>query len=222
MSLKTNREDLICNNLKLVHSICQRFKNKGIEYDDLFQAGSIGLIKAADAFDPSKGFAFSTYAFPVIMGEIKRLFRDGGSIKISRSLKERYLKINAVSQKLANKFLRPPKISEIAKELNITTEEVAVAVSACSAPSSLSFINEDGEIKETDIGVNKSAEETVIKKVMIEELINKLPEKDKDIIVQRFFNHKTQTQTAKALGLTQVAVSRSEKRILNSLKTALK
>ncbi len=213
-----DRDGLICQNLRLVHSCCQRFKNRGIEYDDLYQAGCVGLVKAADAFDATRGFQFSTYAFPVIMGEIKRLFRDGGAVKVSRSLKELSLKITALSEKMSLKLGRQPQLSELAAELGITSEEAAEAVCVSIPPVSLSYTAEDGETKEMDIGVSKSAEEEVADHVAVEQLLKKLSDDERRLISLRYLGNKTQSETAKELGMTQVAVSRSEKRILKRLR----
>ena len=132
-----DRENLILENLRLVHSCCKRFKGKGIEYDDLYQAGCVGLIKAADAFDESRGFAFSTYAFPVIMGEIKRIFRDGGLIKVSRELKSLSLKATVAYEKLSQSLGREPHVSELAESLGVSIEEAAEALCVSVAPASL-------------------------------------------------------------------------------------
>ena len=121
---KNTREEFIEKNLPLVHSICKRFTGRGIEYDDLYQAGCIGLIKATDNFEESKGFAFSTYAVPVIMGEVRRLFRDGGSIKVSRSVKELYLKIMRETEILEQTLNREPTISELAEKMGVSCESI--------------------------------------------------------------------------------------------------
>ena len=212
-----DRDAIIVENLRLVHSCCKRFKGKGIEYDDLYQAGCVGLIKAADAFDESRGFAFSTYAFPVIMGEIKRLFRDGGPIKVSRELKTLSLKANAMYEKLSQDLGREPHISELAQKLNITVEEAAEALCISVAPVSLSYSNETGETKELDIATNEQ-EEYIYNKVAVEQLLEKLPQFERQLIHLRYIENKTQSDTAKLLGVTQVAVSRNEKKILKHLR----
>ena len=211
-----NREELITNNLGLVHSCCKHFKGKGIEYDDLFQAGSVGLIKAVDAFDEEKGVKLSTYAVPVILGEIKRLFRDGGTVKVSRSLKELSLKIARIKNELSGKLNREPTISEIADKLNVSAESVAEAV--CSTQPTISLTYEyDGEESSLDIPV-ESHEGKIADRVALSQIINTLPDKDKEIINLRFYKSLTQQQTAINLGMSQVQVSRREKAILASLR----
>lgn len=212
-----DREELILNNLRLVHSCCKRFKGKGIEYDDLYQAGCVGLCKAADAFDVSKGFQFSTYAFPVIMGEIKRLFRDGGAIKVSRELKSLSLKAVAINEKLSQTLGREPHIYEVAEKLGVSVAEAAEAIAVSIAPVSLSYSSESGEQKELQIGTNEQ-EEYIYNKVAVEQLLEKLPEYERTLIYLRYIKNKTQTDTAKLLGVTQVSVSRSEKKILKHLR----
>lgn len=211
-----SRDELITNNLGLVHSCCKHFKNKGIDYDDLFQAGSVGLIKAVDAFDAEKGVKLSTYAVPVILGEIKRLFRDGGTVKVSRSIKELSLKINRIKGELSGKLNREPTISEIADKLNVSPEAVAEAV--CSAQPTISLTYDyDGEEAVLELPV-ESHEGKVSDKVGLMQVINTLPEQDKEIINLRFYKSLTQQQTATNLGLTQVQVSRREKAILASIR----
>ena len=152
------------------------------------------------------------------MGEIKRLFRDGGAVKASRSLKELSLKITALSEKMSLKLGRQPQLSELAAELGITSEEAAEAVCVSIPPVSLSYTAEDGETKEMDIGVSKSAEEEVADHVAVEQLLKKLSDDERRLISLRYLGNKTQSETAKELGMTQVAVSRSEKRILKRLR----
>ncbi len=212
-----DRESLILENLRLVHSCCKRFKGKGVEYDDLYQAGCVGLIKATDAFNEELGFAFSTYAFPVIMGEIKRLFRDGGLIKYSRELKTLSLKAAATYEKLSQTLGHEPHISELAESLGVNVEEAAEALCVSVAPASLSYSNESGETKELDIATNEQ-EEYIYNKVAVEQLLDKLPQFERNLIHLRYIDNKTQSDTANLLGITQVAVSRNEKKILKRLR----
>lgn len=211
-TLTTSREEQIEKNLGLVHSCANRFRGRGIEYDDLFQAGCMGLVKAFDAFDTSRGVMFSTYAVPVILGEIKRLFRDGGSIKMSRSLKELSLKTARVRERLTLSLGFEPTISQIASELNISIEEAAEALSASLFPLSLTESDDDGG-GQIDILVD-SEEEKIVSKRSLDQILSKMEEKDRMLISLRFFKNKTQTETAKELGMTQVQVSRREKKIL--------
>ena len=211
------RNKFIEGHFGLVHSCCRRFSGKGIDYDDLFQAGSIGLIKAADGFDEGRNVCFSTYAVPVILGEIKRLFRDGGSVKISRGLKELSLKTSAVREKLQKTLSREPTILEIAKVLEVSEEEVAEALDAARPTLSLSEKSEDGEESGiADIPVDYNDE--IINKLTVGEIRRALGDKDWRIIGLRFFKGSTQQETANALGMTQVQVSRRERAILKELK----
>ena len=214
-----NRDEIITSNLGLVHACCKRFAGRGIEYDDLFQAGSLGLIKAVDGFDESKGLKLSTYAVPVILGEIKRLFRDGGSVKVSRSLKELALKVTRLSAELSKKLDREPSVSELADNLGITPEEVSEAL--CSAQPTVSLTYDcDGEESQLDLPV-ESHENSISDKIGLEQIIRTLPEKDRELINLRFYKSCTQQQTAQNLGMTQVQVSRREKAILCSLRKKL-
>lgn len=210
-----SREELINSNLLLVHSLCKRFKGKGIEYDDLFSAGCVGLVNAADRYDETLGFAFSTYAVPVILGEIKRLFRDGGAVKVSRSLKELSLKGVREYEALTKELSREPKISELAKRLGVSEAEAAEAMCCAATPISLSSAY-DGDLQ-TDIPV-PFFEEKIVEKISLSDAIENLEEDDKRLIVFRYFAHKTQSETAKALDMTQVQVSRREKKILLLLR----
>jgi len=217
-----NKELLVNENLKLVHSCCKRFKGRGIEYDDLYGAGCLGLVKAANAFKEELGFCFSTYAVPVILGEIKRLFRDGGSVKVSRSLKELSLRTIKTRDELSIKLGREPSVKELADLLNVSPEEVAEALSSAIPPSSLSYINEDGELKEMDVGTAKSAEDEISNRLAINQVLSRFEESDQRLIKLRYFAGKTQSETAKALEMTQVQVSRREKKLLKIMSELLK
>ena len=219
-SIKTlSRDEAISENIGLVHSCAHRFKGRGIEYDDLFQAGCMGLVKAYDAFDFERGVQFSTYAVPVILGEIKRLFRDGGSIKISRSLKELSLKATRVREMLALKHGCEPTVSQIADELNITPAEAAEALDASRLPLSLTESDEEGG-GQIDVIV-PSEEERIVNVHSLSQIMSKMPDDDKKLIVLRYFKNKTQTETARELNMTQVQVSRREKKLLTSMREKL-
>lgn len=209
-----DKENLVRENLKLVHSCCNRFRGRGIEYDDLYGAGCLGLVKAANAFKEELGFSFSTYAVPVILGEVKRLFRDGGSVKVSRSLKELSLKATRTRGELSLSLGREPTVGELAEALGVTPEETVEALCAAQPTSSLSYFDEDGEIKELDIGISESAEDCVSDRLAIKQVLSHLESRDKDLIVLRYFKNKTQSETASIIGMSQVQVSRREKRIL--------
>lgn len=216
--VEEKREKQIVDNMGLVHSIANRFRNRGAEYDDLFQAGCIGLIKAVDNFDESKGFAFSTYAVPVIMGEIKRIFRDGGPIKVSRSLKEKSIKVQAIREKFIKKETREPSLSELSQLCDIDINELSEVLNVLSPVISLSYITEDGD-EEMDIPVDNS--ESLFDSLSIKQVMASLSSKDQLLIKYRFYEGKTQCETAKLLGISQVQVSRREKAILLNLREKL-
>ena len=210
------REEFISQNLGLVHTVCKRFAGKGIEYDDLYPSGCMGLIKAYDAFDENRGLCFSTYAVPVIMGCVRRLFRDGGAVKVSRSVKELGLKIGNEKQKLEQKLCREPKISEIADALGVGTEEVTEALCASQPPVSLTYDGEDGtsEIELPTI----STEDEISDKLLLDFAMEKLGETERKIVELRYYKSFTQNKTAKLLNMTQVQVSRTEKKLHSKLR----
>ncbi len=214
-----NRNALASENMRLVSSLCKRFTGKGIEYDDLFGAGCVGLCKAAKGFDETRGIMFSTYAVPVILGEIKRLFRDGGEVKVSRSVKELYLKASAVKEKLEAELSRDATLNEIALEMGESLENITEAFCACRAPVSLTAETDDGEIQ-TDIA-DSFSEEKLAEKITVKSAVEKLGEKEKNLIKFRYFEALTQTETAKRLSMSQVQVSRAEKNALKKLKQIL-
>ncbi|MBC8584538.1 sigma-70 family RNA polymerase sigma factor [Youxingia wuxianensis] len=210
---------MIENNIGLVHSCAHKFKGRGIEYDDLFQAGCVGLIKAADAFDEDRGVRFSTYAVPVILGEMRRLFRDGGSVKVSRTLKELSMKLNREKERMSNKMGREPTISELAASLGIDEGQVVEALCAATPPLSLTENEEDGG-GQIDLPV-QSPEDLLSDIISLKQVVGNLEPSDRALIVLRYFSGKTQTQTAQTLGMTQVQVSRREKKILTALRREL-
>ncbi|MBQ6877216.1 MAG: sigma-70 family RNA polymerase sigma factor [Oscillospiraceae bacterium] len=216
---RVDREVYIEENLGLVHSCAHRFAGRGIEYEDLFQAGCMGLVKAFDAFDNERGVRFSTYAVPVILGEMRRLFRDGGTVKISRSLKELSVKTTRERENFILKKGREPTISELAALLEVTEESVTEALCAASPVVSLT-IGEDEGGGQSDIPVD-SPEEQITEKLSVIKAVSDLDEKDRMLIKLRYYEGKTQTQTAKMLGMTQVQVSRREKKILEVLRKEL-
>jgi len=222
VTLKTEksaeREKFIENNLGLVHSCANRFRGKGIEYEEMYAAGCVGLIKAYDAFDIERGVQFSTYAVPVILGEIKKLFRDGGMVKVTRSVKELSLKINYARENLQKKLGQEPTLKEIAAELNVSVEEVAQAVSAATPPMSLTaaFEDEDGQT-EFDIPI-ESAEEELTNMMGLKYAIADLDKEEKQLVYLRFFQNKTQATTAQIMGKTQVQISRKERKIILKLR----
>ena len=214
-----DRGQVISENIGLVHACAKKFKGRGLEYDDLFQAGCVGLVKAVDAFDKSRGVKLSTYAVPVILGEIKRLFRDGGSIKVGRSLKELSLKATRFISEFVGQNAREPSISELAKALSVEPAVAAQALEVSKIPISLTTDSEDGQA-EIDIPI-EAPDERLSELIALKQTVNKLDDKDRLIILLRFFKNHTQTQTAKILGMTQVQVSRRERVILNNLRVQL-
>ncbi len=216
---KINREEFIKENLGLVHSICRRFSGRGIEYDDLYQAGCMGLVKAVDAYDFELGFAFSTYAVPVIMGEVRRLFRDGGAVKISRSIKELNFKIVRANEVLQQQLNREPTINEIANHLGVDAADVSEALCASQQTVSLTVENDDG-ITEMDLPIIDHQDE-INNKILIEAASKGLNDIERTIIKCRYFDLLTQSKTAALLNMTQVQVSRAEKRILLKMRQSI-
>ena len=213
------REELICDNLGLVHACANRFRNKGIEYDDLFSAGCLGLVKAADGFDESRGFAFSTYAVPAILGEMKRLFRDGGAVKISRALKERAREAAKLREEMTAAFSREPTLRELAAKMQVSEYEMAQLVNLSMPVASLTELHEEND-RQIDIPV-ESEEEEIQNKLALSEVLKILPENDRRLIELRYYKGLTQTKTAEILGLSQVQVSRRERTILLELRRKL-
>lgn len=212
------RDELILNNLGLVGSCASRFLGKGVDYDDLYSAGCIGLIKAADRFDESLGFAFSTYAVPSILGEIRRIFRDGGAVKISRSLKEKARILTLEKEKLQKELGVEPTISEIADRMGISIEEAAQLI--CVAQPVISLTSENDDEKQIDIPADDEYA-PIDNRLAIANIIDGLSQQDKAIIKLRFYDELTQAKTAQALGISQVQVSRREKIILSNMREKL-
>ena len=201
--------------LGLVHACCNRFKGKGIEYEELYSAGCLGLAKALNNFDDSRGLQFSTYAFPVIMGELKRLFRDGGSVKVSRSLKELSLKISRINNEYSLKNGRELSVNELADKLCVTPEQITEALN--SAQPAVSIDYEDDETAAPVIP-SPDTQYEITERLSLINATGTLEEKDRKIINLRYYQSKTQVQTAKILNMTQVQVSRREKKILTLIR----
>ena len=205
----------------LVHLCARRFQGRGIEYDDLYSAGCVGLIKAIDAFDENRGVQFSTYAVPVILGEMKRLFRDGGAIKVSRGLKELSMKVTREREHFSKHYGREATIAELSCLLQVREEEIVEAINVSVPPVSLTEQDdEENGKKQIDIPVDNE-EESIADRLSLKEVIGSLETKDRKLIILRYFREKTQTETAKELSMTQVQVSRREKKILTELKKKL-
>lgn len=212
------RDELILNNLGLVGSCASRFMGKGIDYEDLYSSGCVGLIKAADGFDESLGFAFSTYAVPSILGEIRRLFRDGGAVKISRSLKEKARELQVVKESLEKQLGVEPTISEIAEKMGLSVSETAQLI--CIAQPVVSLTSDDDSEKQIDIPAEDEYS-PIDDRLSLEQVINCLPENDRKLIRLRYFDGLTQSKTASILGVSQVQVSRREKIILSDMRKRL-
>lgn len=212
-----SREEIIQSNMGLVHACAQRYKGKGIEYDDLFQAGCMGLVKATDAFDYERGVRFSTYAVPVILGEIRRLFRDGGTVKVSRSLKELSIRANRERDIFAKQHDREPSIHELAEIMDVEYSLLVEAICASAPPLSLTHEEDDGEF---DLPVD-SPEEALSDSIALRQALDLLDARDRNLIFLRYFQGQTQSKAAAALGMTQVQVSRREKKILQAMREKL-
>ncbi len=206
------------DNLGLVHLCANKFRSKGIDYDDLYGAGCIGLLKAVKGFDESRGVKFSTYAVPVILGEIKRLFRDGGTIKVSRGLKELSLKISQIRERFVRTKGREPTIEELSKLADISEEDVIEALNVSLPPLSLAGGGyEDEANTEIDIPV-LPPDEDITNSLTLKQILASLDKKDAQLIRLRYFQNKTQTETARLLDMTQVQVSRREKKLLLTMR----
>lgn len=213
---KEENDAFVTANLGLVHSIAHRFKGRGIEYEELYSAGCVGLIKAVAGFDETRGLKFSTYAVPVIMGEIKRLFRDGGSIKVSRSLKELSLKVVRERERLNAQLGRDATVGELSEALQISPELIADALNVSLPAISLTQSDDDGG-GQFDIET-ESPEEKITDHLSLHTVLRELEPRDLKLILLRYYQSKTQTETAAILGMTQVQVSRREKKLLLSLR----
>ena len=216
----TERSAFIGQNLGLVHSCAGRFRGRGLEYDDLYSAGCMGLIKAYDGFDETRGVCFSTYAVPVILGEIKKLFRDGGTVKVSRSLKELSLRINAAREHHRKLCGTEPTLSQLSEELGESVENITLAIQAAQPALSLTPENREDDDHQMDIPV-ESPEEELTDKIGLAEVLESLPEQDRLLIKLRFYANRTQSETAKLLHTTQVQISRRERKILKLMRIRL-
>lgn len=210
-----SRDTLIEENLGLVYSCAKKLSGRGIEYEELVSAGYIGLINAASRFDEALGFRFSTFAVPSIIGEMKRIFRDGGTVKVSRSLKELSLKAQRAAEEFRRREGEEPTVSQLSEILGVSLEEAAEALSASMTVKSLSNALEEGS--DIDIAV-ASKEESITERMTLYQVIDELSLEDRELIKLRYFKGKTQTQTAETLGMSQVQVSRKEKKILLSMR----
>ena len=214
-----NREQTITDNLGLVHACAKRCVGRGMEYDDLFQAGCVGLVKAVDGFEPERGLCFSTYAVPLILGEMRHLFREGGAVKVSRSLRSLSLQVGRLREKLLSLHGREPSVEELAAELGIEPALAAQAVCVALPPLSLTR-NEEGEEGQIDLPCD-SPEEMLTDKLALRQVLLTLPQVDRTLIEMRYLRRMTQQATADQLGMTQVQVSRRERAILLEMRRRL-
>ncbi|NLV77587.1 MAG: RNA polymerase sporulation sigma factor SigF [Tissierellia bacterium] len=222
---RSAKEKLVKHNIGLIKSVLRGFTNRGYDMEDLFQIGSIGLLKAIDKFDTSFDVKFSTYAVPMIAGEIKRFLRDDGIIKVSRSLKQTANRVKYTQENLAKTLGREPTIQEIADELNIDKEEIAMALESTYRPDYLFDVihhDEGSPLHVIDkINLEENGDEDIIDNILLKEMLSQLKERDRQVIVLRYFKDKTQVEVAELLGISQVQVSRIEKRIIEDMKNML-
>ena len=211
-----NREEFICANLGLVHTCARRFAGRGIEYDDLYQAGCVGLVKAVDGFQPERGLCFSTYAVPLILGEMRHLFREGGAVKVSRSMTALSLRASRLREQLAAENGREPTVEELAAAMEVEPAVAAQAIAAGLAPLSLTRSDEEGE-EQIDLPT-PSPEEQITDRLALQQLLDQLEPRDRQLIRLRYLGRQTQQATADRLGMTQVQVSRREKALLLTLR----
>lgn len=213
---------LIRENMPLIKSIVNRYKNKSVEYDDLIQLGSIGLLKAIQNFDVKFNVRFSTYAVPMIAGEIKRFMRDDGCIKVSRALKSLNIQITTFIDEYKNKYDNEPQIDEIAKHFSIDPQEVILAVDSSKYPLSI-YENVDDEQGSELLNkiASKETTEDIINKIVLKDVIMSLPERERKIIILRYFRDKTQSELAGEFGISQVQISRIENKVLAILRKSL-
>ena len=219
---KEARDTLFKENTGLIYSVAKRFLGRGVEMEDLFQIGSIGLLKAVDHFDPSYKVRFSTYAVPMIVGEIKRFLRDDGILKVSRSLKENCGRIYQAKEKLEKELGREPGLDEIAAEVELSLEEVILALESTAEVESLHktiYQGDGNDISLMDrLPEKENGQEQALDRIFLDEMLQSLDARERQLIGMRYFQNRTQTEIAAELGVSQVQVSRMEKRILKKLK----
>ncbi|MDF2909637.1 MAG: sigF [Sporolactobacillus laevolacticus] len=217
------RDRLVQKNMRLVWSVVQRFINRGYEPDDLFQIGCIGLLKSVDKFDLSYDVRFSTYAVPMIIGEIQRFIRDDGAVKVSRSLKETGIKVRKKKDELSKSLGRNPTVSELADALDLSPEDIVLSQEAIRAPSSIHetvFENDGDPITILD-QISDNESNKWFDKMVVREAVEQLSDREKLIVYLRYFKDQTQTEVAERLGISQVQVSRLEKKILEEIKSQM-
>lgn len=215
------REKLVDSHMRLVYKIGQRFSNRGKEMEDIFQVGSIGLIKAIDKFDPSFSVCFSTYAVPMIMGEIRRFLRDDNSIHVSRSLKENARKLLRIKEELSQSLNREPTLNELVQASQMNQEEIILALDSLAEPLSLNeqvFRDDHNQTLQDQIKDDGNTEENWLERLAIQEAISYLKERERQVVELRYFQAKTQSETATEIGISQAQVSRLEKEALGKIR----
>ncbi len=215
------KTEIIESNIPLIKSIVRRYRNKQIEYDDLMQLGTLGLIKAINNFDSTYGVRFSTYAVPMIAGEIKRFIRDDGAIKVSRSIKSQSQKINKFIEEYRHREGREPEIELLSSEFGIDAAEVVFVLESVRYPLSIYAETEDEGLSLAEKIVAKGTPEEIIDKMLLRDIIMALPEREKKIIILRYFRDKTQSEIARELNVSQVQISRLEAKILEKMRSEL-
>ncbi|WP_027093707.1 RNA polymerase sporulation sigma factor SigF [Cohnella thermotolerans] len=216
----TARETLVSNNIRLVWSVVQRFAGRGYDSEDLFQIGCIGLLKSVDKFDLSYDVKFSTYAVPMIIGEIQRFLRDDGTLKVSRSLKEMANRVRKVKDELSKRLGRQPTVSEVAEEIGVSPEEIVFALEANKPPTSIheTVFENDGDPITLMDQIADDSQEKWFDKMALTQAIQGLSDRERLIVYLRYFRDQTQSEVASRLGISQVQVSRLEKKILQNIK----
>jgi RNA polymerase sporulation-specific sigma factor len=217
------RDKIVEKNMRLVWSVVQRFLNRGYEADDLFQIGSIGLLKSVDKFDLSYDVRFSTYAVPMIIGEIQRFIRDDGTVKVSRSLKETGNKVRKAKDELSKSLGRTPTINEVAQYLDVAVEDVIMAQDAVRAPQSIheTVYENDGDPITLLDQISDHSESKWFDKIALKDMMDRLDERERLIVYLRYFKDQTQSEVAERLSISQVQVSRLEKKILLFMKSQM-
>ena len=214
-------ERLVEENTGLIRAVARRYYDRGVEADDLFQLASLGFLKAAAGFDPAFGTQFSTYAVPKIAGEIRRFLRDDGVVKLSRSLKERAVLIRQTRERLAKALGREPVLSELAEALALTPEEIAAAETAVSAVESIQQPAGDTGLSLEDVLSDSPMEERIVERLALRQALDRLPEREARVIALRYYHGLTQDRAAKIIGVSQVQISRIEKKALAHLRELL-
>ena len=215
------REEFIEKNLGLVHACAGRFKSRGIEYEELYAAGCLGLVKAVDGFDTTRGVCFSTYAVPKIAGEIRRFLRDDGTVKVSRGMKERGAAVWGARRRLVAEMGREPTLSELAAETGLTPEEIAAAETASDAVASLQAETGEGGLTLEGMLGTGGMEEDVVERLTLRSAMEELPEREQQVLLLRYYKNLTQIQCARVLGVSQVQISRLERRAVDRLRKIL-